>query len=173
MKPERLSRTTIYESPWVNLYVDRVRFPNGNVIERHHLVDFEHPSVIVFIEDERGRVLLVRICRYPTMSTDWEVPAGGMEAGETIFEAAEREVREETGYRCEAYQLVYAYYPLNGISNKLFHLVRCQAVERVADFDPGEVSELRWFEREEVRQMLKDKSIVDGPTLTAVLFCLG
>ncbi len=172
MKPERLSRTTIYESEWVNLYVDRVRFPHGRVIERHHLLDFEQPSVVIFIEDEQERVLLVRVCRYPTLSTDWEVPAGGLEAGETILEAAQREVREETGYQCQDYQVVYTYFPLNGIANKLFHILRCRAIAQVTAFDPGEVSEIRWFEKADLRQMLKDHVIVDGPTLTAVLLCL-
>jgi ADP-ribose pyrophosphatase len=172
MKPERLSRTTIYESEWVNLYVDQVRFPNGRIIERHHLLDFDHPAVIVFIEDEHDRVLFVRVCRYPTLRTDWEIPAGGMEASESILEAAQREVREETGYTCHDYQMVYTYYPMNGIANKLFHIVRCKATAQVADFDANEVSEIRWLEKAEIRQMLKEQSIVDGPTLTALLLCL-
>jgi len=172
MKPERLSRTTIYESEWVNLYVDQVRFPNGRIIERHHLLDFDHPAVIVFIEDEHDRVLFVRVCRYPTLRTDWEIPAGGMEASESILEAAQREVREETGYTCHDYQMVYTYYPMNGIANKLFHIVRCKATAQVADFDANEVSEIRWLEKAEIRQMLKEQSIMDGPTLTAFLLCL-
>jgi ADP-ribose pyrophosphatase len=172
MKPERLSRTVIYESNWVNLYVDKVQFPNGRIIERHHLLDFEQAAVVVYIEDERGRVLFVRVCRYPTLSNDWEVPAGGMEPGESILDAAAREVREESGYACRDYELVYTYYPLNGISNMLFHIVRCKAIAKVTDFDPDEVSETRWFEKSEIRQMLKDKIVVDGPSLTALLLCL-
>ena len=41
MKPQRLARTIIYENPWVNLYLDKVRFPDGRIIEKHHLLDFE------------------------------------------------------------------------------------------------------------------------------------
>lgn len=36
MKPERLSRNIIYQSPWVNLYLDKVEFPNGLVSEKFH-----------------------------------------------------------------------------------------------------------------------------------------
>jgi ADP-ribose pyrophosphatase len=39
MKPERLARTAIYEDPWLNLYVDKVRFPHGRVIEKHHVLN--------------------------------------------------------------------------------------------------------------------------------------
>jgi len=68
--------------------------------------------------------------------------------------------------------MVYTYYPLNGIANKLFHIVRCKATARVTDFDINEVSEIRWFEKAEIRQMLKEKLIVDGPSLTTLLLCL-
>jgi hypothetical protein len=37
MFPKRLSRTVVYENPWVNLYVDKVIFPDGRLIEKHHI----------------------------------------------------------------------------------------------------------------------------------------
>jgi len=169
MKPERLARTVIYQSQWVNLFVDKVQFPNGRIIEQHHLLDFEYPAVIVVIEDERQRLLLVRVCRYTTGRTDWELPAGGVEAGETVLDAARREVAEETGYICEGYEQIYAYYPMNGIANKQFHLVRCRALKQVRAFDADEISEVRWFSKEEIQEMLRGRRIVDGPTLTAIL----
>ena len=40
MKPERLTRNTIYESPWVNLYLDKVRFYYNS--RASHFEAFEH-----------------------------------------------------------------------------------------------------------------------------------
>src|SRR5438128_12614681 len=39
----------------------------------------------------------------------WNLPGGGMEAGETVDEALRREVREETGLEVELEQLVGVY----------------------------------------------------------------
>ncbi|MCL7747955.1 NUDIX hydrolase [Halalkalibacter alkaliphilus] len=47
----------------------------------------------VFILDEQGRVLL----QHRTDTDNWGVPGGFMEMGESVEEAARREILEETG----------------------------------------------------------------------------
>jgi ADP-ribose pyrophosphatase YjhB (NUDIX family) len=57
----------------------------------------EHPRVGVGVVVWRGdKVLLVRRAR-PPQAGEWSLPGGGQELGETLAEAARREVAEETG----------------------------------------------------------------------------
>lgn len=172
MKPERLARNIIYQSPWVNLYLDTVKFPNGLLIEKFHLLDFPRAAVTAIVEDDSENILFACICRYTSGMTEWEIPAGGMEAGESEIDAAKREVLEETGYMSENHELIYSYRPMNGSANQVFHVVRCRAIDYIQDFDRNEVSETRWFTKDEVKQMIKDKVITDGFTLTALLLWL-
>jgi NADH pyrophosphatase NudC (nudix superfamily) len=79
---------------------------------------------------------------------------------------------EETGFTSENHRVIYSYYPMSGSANKLFHVVHCHAIEHIQDFDKDEVSETRWFAKDEIRQMIKDKVITDGFTLTALLLWL-
>jgi ADP-ribose pyrophosphatase YjhB (NUDIX family) len=65
------------------------------------------PSSIVFefsaggvVLDQHGRVLLIR-ARDLRNRPVWTLPKGTLNEGETSAQAAVREVREETGYRCE------------------------------------------------------------------------
>ena len=169
MKPQRLSRTVIYENPWVNLYVDKVRFPDGRIIEEHHLLDFEKEAVAVLVENAEGQVLMVHVYRYTTDTIEWEIPAGTVEENESILEAARREVWEESGYESTDHELIYTYYPMNGIANKVFHIVTCRATDKTGRFDDNEVGAVRWFSVEEVKEMIKERSLIDGYSLSALL----
>ncbi len=172
MKPEKLSRKIVYESPWVNLYLDKVKFPNGFIIDKYHLLDFPQPAVTAIVENSSGDIIFVRVCRYTSGSCDWELPAGGVDAGETEIEAAKREVLEETGYLSDEHKPLYSYYPMNGSANKIFHVVHCKVAEHIQDFDENEISETRWFTQNEIRKMIKEKNITDGFSLTALLLWL-
>ena len=57
------------------------------------------------IFDEHGRIFLTR----RTDNGQWCLPGGGMDAGESVAEACEREVWEETGLRVCVKRLVGVY----------------------------------------------------------------
>jgi ADP-ribose pyrophosphatase len=171
-KPERLARRTVYSSNWVNLHLDRVRFPAGRIVEEHHVLDFPFEAVGVLVENDRDELLFVRAYRYVTDAVEWEIPAGRIEEGESAAAAAKREVEEESGCRTEGHQEVYSYYPMNGIANQLFHIVRCRATSGTGEFDRNEVAEVRWFPRREVRRMIAAGEIRDGFSLSGLLLYL-
>ena len=63
------------------------------------------PAVSVVVPDGQGRILLIR----RTDNNYWSIPGGGMEPGESVRQAASREVMEETGINCEITGLVGIY----------------------------------------------------------------
>ena len=172
-KPCRLSREVIYESSWMNLYADKVAFPQGRIIDRHYFLDFKKGAVAVLVENDDGQILMIEAYRYITDTIEWEIPAGGIEKGESVLEAARREVIEETGYDPSNMEVIYTFHPSNGISNQVFHIAKCLATGLQGEFDGNEVRSVRWFTCDEVRQLIKKKKLMDGFSLTALLLKLS
>ncbi|WIV61270.1 NUDIX hydrolase [Amycolatopsis nalaikhensis] len=62
-------------------------------------------AVSAFIQDDEGRILMIR----RTDNDLYSIPGGQLELGETLAEAAVREVREETGIECEVTGVIGLY----------------------------------------------------------------
>ena len=62
-------------------------------------------GVRVIVLDDRDRMLLVK--QRHEDNDIWMVPGGGIEDGESSFEAAEREVFEETGIKVKTDRLIW------------------------------------------------------------------
>ncbi len=110
-------------------------------------------------EDRRVRVAVIHRPKY----MDWSLPKGKLERDEGWLEAALREVREETGFSCEAGAELppVSYRDRKGRSK----LVRYWLMEPVkGKFKPhGEVDELRWLGRREAEALLSyehDRTLV-------------
>src|SRR5688572_17467330 len=63
------------------------------------------PSVNVVVLNDAGEFLLIR----RTDNGNWALPGGAMDPGESMTQAAIREVEEETGVSCEVTGLVGVY----------------------------------------------------------------
>lgn len=170
--PVRLERETIFKSDYMSLHIDRVQQPNGAIIERFHFVDYPRPAVGMVVENEQEQVVLCRVPRYTSNTCNWSIPAGGIDPGEDALVSAQREVREETGFESTEHRLVYSYYPQQGSSNKQFQIVFCKAGDQIGQPDPDEISEVRWFTRQEVEGLIERQEMNDGLGLTALLLWL-
>lgn len=91
-------------------------------------------GAVVFKED---KVLLVLRAK-PPAENRWTIPGGCVELGETLQEAAEREIWEETGLTIRAGKPVYTFDVIERDSNGviLFHYV---IVDLAADYVSGEL----------------------------------
>lgn len=91
------------------------------------------PSVLVVPVTAAGDLVMVRQYRHNLKRHVLEFPAGIVENGESIEEAALRELLEETGYRrapgCRLLSLG-AFYSLPSETNKYTHAFLAESVER-------------------------------------------
>lgn len=93
----RTSRRTVYENPWLVVSHDEVVRPDG-APGIYGVIHFRTQAVGIVAVDDDGRVLLVGQHRYTLDEYSWEIPEGGVDAGESLLDGARRELREETGF---------------------------------------------------------------------------
>jgi len=91
-----LSSRRIYEGRAVRLRVDTVELSGGRQTTREIV---EHDDCVAIIAvDDKDNVLLVKQFRKPVEKELLEIPAGGIDPGETPEDCVRREMREETGF---------------------------------------------------------------------------
>jgi 8-oxo-dGTP pyrophosphatase MutT (NUDIX family) len=162
----------MYDSPWVRVRLDDVELPSGAHID-HHVIEFPKPSVGAVVTDDLGRMLLLWRHRHITDASGWEIPAGWAEPGESLAVAVAREVEEETGYLPETVEPLVVYHPLSGISTMTYSVFHATDVSKKGSPEQDETDRIEWLSPGEVRKLLKDGQIIDGPSLTAISYYLA
>lgn len=151
---------------WVDLY-DENRVPLGKTAERYgkkHAGEYR-TVVHVCIFNKAGQLLIQRRSAQKYICPNqWDVSAaGGVDAGETPREAAEREAREELGYALD----------LTGVRPSVtvnfsggfddFFIVQREVELDSLTLQTEEVSAVRWVTREDVRSMLAEGEFIAYP----------
>lgn len=166
------SERVLYDSPWISLRLVDVEVPGGARFD-HHIIRKERPAVGVVVHDPDQGLLLLWRHRFITRTWGWEVPAGGVEKGEELADAAHREVLEETGWRAGPLTHLFAYHPNNGLSDQRFELFEAAGATHVGDpGDPSESERVEWVPLDEVRRFVREEHVVDGLSLTTLLWWL-
>jgi 8-oxo-dGTP pyrophosphatase MutT (NUDIX family) len=164
---------SLYDSEWVRLRLADVELPDGERFE-HHLIRAPSPAAGVVVKDPERGVLLLWRHRFITDTWGWEIPAGKVEHGESIADAAAREVLEETGWCPGPLQSLVAYHPTNGLSDQTFHIfLAAGATEVGPPVDPHEAERIAWLPVSQLVDAVHAGAVRDGLSLTALCWCLA
>lgn len=115
------------------------------------------PNVAAIVENQSGELLIGRRHDFPAC---WQFPQGGVDTGESLLEALQRELLEEAALNTDAYEIIHQTGPYRydfpsgpdarGFSGQkqVYFLVRLHAKEAKTLPDPaqtcGEFTAFRW-----------------------------
>ena len=168
-KEETLTSELLFDGRIVHLYHDTVRLPDGAVRDREYIRHIG--GVCVLPLDGEGMVTCVRQYRYPFGEVLTELPAGKLDfKGEDRAAAALRELREETGYRCEKLTFLGRFYSSPAILDEVIGLYLAEGLTPgELDLDEDEfLSNVRYPLSVLVDEVQKG-NIPDGKTQAAIL----
>ena len=157
----------VFEGRVVKLYKDKIELPTGRESFREVV---KHSGGVVVLAIKDDKILLVKQFRYPIKEIMFELPAGKLEAGEDPFEAAKRELEEETGYCADKWTDLGYVYTSPGYSDEKLYLYKAENLQFThCHPDEGEIIQAFEYTYNDVLKMIDNGQINDAKTLCALL----
>jgi ADP-ribose pyrophosphatase len=104
-----LSERTLFDAPpFLHVAAETIRLPSGRVVENYYRVRMPDVATI-YAETEQHQVIVLRSYRHGIRDTCLGFPGGHIGPDEPPLDAAQRELREETGYEAAAWLLLGSY----------------------------------------------------------------
>jgi ADP-ribose pyrophosphatase len=163
-KFKKLAEETIHENHCWIYKKDLVEI-DGQKVE-YFYGKFDNGVIVVPILDS-GQIILIRQYRYLKDRHSVEFPMGGIDEGETPAQAAQRELREETGFDSSNFSKVAEFDPYVGTAKDVSHVFLANELfgDGVQTLGGTEDIEVIARRPDEIDLMIKNGEIWHGQTL--------
>jgi len=163
-----LSSRRIYEGRAVKLRVDTVKLSGGRETTRE-VVEHEDCVAVVALDD-KDNILLVKQYRKPVEKELLEIPAGGIDPGETPEDCVRREMREETGFLPRKVVKLGGFYSSPGFCTEYLYLyLATELVHSPLKAEDSESISLVRVPLEQVPELIASGAIVDAKSIAGLL----
>ncbi len=168
-KETQRSHELIYDGKVLHVYKDKIGLPDGGESMREYCI--HNGAVAVVALTDKNEIICVRQYRYAVGRVTLEIPAGKLDhIGEEPREAALRELREETGFRCETLTPIGTLLTSPAILSEVIHMYLAEGLTPgETDPDEDEFLELVSIPAEKLKQMIISGEVADSKTQAAVL----
>ena len=160
------SSRKIYSNKYIELYEDVLDIRNKKKIYTRAKRK-NYSTIVPFISD--NEILVIKSYRHLVNSYQIEAPSGYIENGETPIEAANRELKEETGYGANniislgSYTLDYTMFEQTGNLFVGYDLVN----ERKQELGMMEIIETTILTIDEIKKLLCNGKILNASSIVA------
>lgn len=168
LEEKTLTQEYIYRGRILNLRRDMAELPDGKQAARE--VVEHHGGVTVAAVTDDDELLFVRQFRYPSGELLLELPAGKLEEGEDPFEAAVRELREETGAAAARMYPLGWFYVSPGYTTEKLYLYAAEGLTfSEQSLDEGEFLTVERMKLDDALERALGEGFHDAKTDAAIL----
>ena len=169
IEEKMVSSKSIFDGHVLHVRLDEISLPDGKIATREYC--HHNGAVCIIPLTESGEVVCVRQYRYAMREPLIEIPAGKLDTpDEDHTEAALRELREETGARCQKLTYLGEYYGSPAILDEKIYMYMAEGLDfGETDLDEDEFLEVVKIPLADMVEMTLQGKIKDGKTQIAVL----
>jgi len=167
MTPNLIDSENIYTGRVFDVKIDTIR--EGDVEYKREIVVHKGSAVIVPMFENKT-VALVRQYRHAAGQYLLEIPAGGVEQGETFEEGAKRELEEEIGVTASKIELLTEFYVSPGFLTEKMYVFLATGLTRTSQ--RLEVDELLTIEQisfSAAFELIRSGEIQDAKTIAGLI----
>lgn len=167
---KRINRELVAKGRILDYYHDTVEIANGNVVVWDFIGHKGAAAVVPVLED--GRILMVKQYRNALDRFTVEIPAGGVDhIDEPHYDAAMRELREETGYITDKLELLIVVNTTVAFCNEKISIYVANITGKGGeqDLDEDEYINVVPYELAELERMIYAGEITDSKTVAAIM----
>ena len=158
----------IYKGRILSLYNDEVALADGSESMREYVHHTGGSSALAV--DEEGYIYLVEQFRYPYREMILEIPAGKVNEGESSYDCAVRELKEEVGITANALIDLGVIYPTPAYTDEPLHIFLATDFEVGENkLDEHELLNVKKIKFTEALKMIERNEIKDSKTVIAIL----
>jgi ADP-ribose pyrophosphatase len=166
-----LSSEIVYQGPVFGVRRDQVLEP-GNLRTTREVITHSGSVVVLPVLPDK-RVVLIRQYRHATRQYLWELVAGRMDEGESVKEAAARELLEETGYRAKSFKVFLDVFPTPGFLEERMYILLAEGLTAgEAQPEEDEKIQVRSYSLKELQQMIRKGQLHDAKSIAGILYYL-
>jgi len=174
MKWKTLSSEYLFDDLWFKVRKDICESPEGKIIDPYYVYEFpEWVTAVALTED--NKVVMVRQYRHAIGEVIIELPGGCVDnTDKNLEESISRELLEETGYSFSSYEYLGKTSPNPSTNNNWMHMFLAKGGKKVSEqhLDGNEEIEVELYTIGELKQMLKEKKIIQSMHVSCILYAL-
>ena len=167
---KRIKRELVAKGHILDYYHDTVEISNGNIAVWDFIDHKGAAAVVPVLED--GRILMVRQYRNAVDRYTIEIPAGGVDSEEEPhYDAAMRELKEETGYTTDKLELLIVVNTTVAFCNEKISIfvAHLSGNGGEQELDEDEFIRVIPYEVSELERMIYAGEITDSKTVAAIM----
>ena len=168
-KHERKGSRVVHSGEKFRLRTDTLSLPGGPDQEKDII---EHPGSVVIVPiTDSGQIVLVEQWRPAIDGYSLELPSGTRELDEPVDRTAQRELREETGFKSSRLARLGGLYPLTGYSTERCEVYSARGLAR-APLPQDKLEDIQTVLKsvDEVWRLIYHNEIDDALTVAAMAY---
>jgi ADP-ribose pyrophosphatase YjhB (NUDIX family) len=165
---KKLASKVVYKNKWYSVRRDEVIRPDGKSGE-YNVIEALDGAFIIALDKDKD-IHLIRKYRYTTDIYALEVPAGGIDPGESALAAAKRELQEELGLAAQDWAELGRFQAENAYMNNFGHVFVASGLSKTKHHDRlvEGINKTEKMSIKKALQLIQSGEITDSQSIAAL-----